>query len=316
MNSAPKVSIHPVVLKIIFIAALLLCLTPWVNSPMALVGGFLFTYLLGHPFRDLNSIAVGWLLKIAVVGLGFGMNITETLKAGKDGFLLTVFSITATLILGFLIGKLFKMNRKTSHLVSSGTAICGGSAIAAIAPVIGATEKDISVSLGVIFLLNSLALLLFPVIGHFFEMSQHEFGLWSAIAIHDTSSVVGAAHVYGEEALTVATTVKLARALWIIPLSLFSVFLFHGKGKKIKIPWFIFLFVIAILINSYMDLPYFLGNSISIAAKALLVLTLFLIGAGLSVEKIKSAGWKPMGLGILLWIFISITSFLVITAFY
>ncbi len=299
-------------IKVVFIIAMVLCISGFVSSPIALVGGFLFSYFLGHPFLSLNAKAVNWLLKIAVVGLGFGMNLEETLNAGKEGFILTVFSITATLILGYFIGRLLKMDRKASHLISSGTAICGGSAIAAVAPVIKASEKDISISLGVIFLLNSIALIVFPPLGHFFGLTQHQFGLWSAIAIHDTSSVVGAAYTYGEEALKVATTVKLARALWIIPLSILSVFLFKGKGKSVKIPYFIFLFILAIIINSYFAIPAVITEGITGVSKSLLVLTLFLIGAGLSLDKIKAAGWKPMILGVSLWIFISISSILVI----
>ncbi|CAM3328280.1 YeiH family protein [Aequorivita lipolytica] len=302
------------IVKVLFVLCMVLCILGYVNSPIALVGGFLFSYFFGHPFITLNSQAVNWLLKIAVVGLGFGMNLKETLTAGKDGFLLTVFSISATLILGYFLGKLLKMNRKSSHLISSGTAICGGSAIAAVSPIINASEKDISISLGVIFLLNSIALIVFPPLGHLFGLSQHQFGLWCAIAIHDTSSVVGAAYTFGEEALKVATTVKLARALWIIPLSLLSVFLFKGKGKSVKIPYFIFLFILAIILNSYLPIPQFLTSGITSVSKSLLVLTLFLIGAGLSMEKIKSAGWKPMILGFSLWIFISVSAILVILA--
>ena len=300
------------IIKVVFIVAMVLCVSGYINSPVALVGGFLFSYFLGHPFLLLNSKAVNWLLKIAVVGLGFGMNLKETLAAGKDGFLLTVFSIIITLVLGFFLGKMLKMNRKSSHLISSGTAICGGSAIAAVAPVINASEKDISISLGVIFLLNSIALIVFPPLGHLFGLSQHQFGLWCAIAIHDTSSVVGAAYTFGEEALKVATTVKLARALWIIPLSILSVFLFKGKGKSVKTPYFIFLFILAIILNSYLPIPEVVTGGITSISKSLLVLTLFLIGAGLSIDKIKSAGWKPMILGVSLWVVISISSILVI----
>src|SRR5690606_14113183 len=177
---------------------------------------------------------------------------------------------------------------------------------------INASEKDISISLGVIFLLNSIALIVFPPLGHLMGLSQHQFGLWCAIAIHDTSSVVGAAYTFGDEALKVATTVKLARALWIIPLSLLSVFLFKGKGKSVKVPYFIFLFILAIVLNSYLAIPDELTNGITRVSKSLLVLTLFLIGAGLSMKKIKSAGWKPMILGVSLWIFISIASILLI----
>lgn len=300
--------------KVLFIICMVLCILGYVSSPVALVGGFLFSYFLGHPFLTLNSKAVNWLLKIAVVGLGFGMNLKETLAAGQDGFLLTVFSISATLILGYFLGRLLKMNKKSSHLISSGTAICGGSAIAAVSPVINASEKDISISLGVIFLLNSIALIVFPPLGHLLDLNQHQFGLWCAIAIHDTSSVVGAAYTFGEEALKVATTVKLARALWIIPLSLLSVFLFKGKGKSVKIPYFIFLFILAIILNSYLPIPEILTTGITSISKSLLVLTLFLIGAGLSMDKIKSAGWKPMILGFSLWVFISVSAILVILA--
>jgi uncharacterized integral membrane protein (TIGR00698 family) len=303
------------IVKVAFIIVMVVCISGYVSSPIALIGGFLFTYFFGHPFLSLNSKAVNWLLKIAVVGLGFGMNLKETLAAGKDGFILTVFSISITLILGYFLGKLLKMNRKSSHLISSGTAICGGSAIAAVAPVINASEKDISISLGVIFLLNSIALIIFPPLGHLFGLSQHEFGLWCAIAIHDTSSVVGAAYTFGEEALKVATTVKLARALWIIPLSILSVFLFKGKGKNVKIPYFIFLFILAIIMNSYLSIPNIITVSITSISKSLLVLTLFLIGAGLSLDKIKSAGWKPMILGVSLWAFISIAALLAILSF-
>lgn len=311
-----RYNINPALQKAIFIVVVLLCLSSYISSPVALVGGFLFVYLFGHPFPELNGKAVSLFLKVAVVGLGFGMNITETLEAGQDGFLLTVSSIIFTLVLGYYIGRKLGMEKRTSHLLSSGTAICGGSAIAAVAPVINATEKDMSVSLGVVFLLNSVALVLFPILGHLLELSQHQFGLWSAIAIHDTSSVVGAAYAYGDEALRIATTVKLARALWIIPLSLVSLYLFKGKGKSIKIPWFIFLFVLAILLNTYLPIPDILTGSITTASKSLLVLTLFLIGAGLSKEKIKSAGWKPMILGLSLWVAISIVSLLVIINIY
>lgn len=293
-----------------------LCLSSFVSSPVALILGFVFVFLFGHPFEELNSKAVKILLKVAVVGLGFGMNITETLAAGKDGFLLTVSSIVFTLILGYIIGKKLNMEKRTSHLLSSGTAICGGSAIAAVAPVIDATEKDMSISLGVVFLLNSVALIIFPFLGGILELTQHQFGLWAAIAIHDTSSVVGAAYAYGDESLKIATTVKLARALWIIPLSFVSLYLFKGKGKSVKIPWFIFLFITAILMNTYLAIPISLTSGITSISKSLLVLTLFLIGAGLSVEKIKSAGVKPMVLGVSLWVAISVLSLVVIVGVY
>jgi uncharacterized integral membrane protein (TIGR00698 family) len=298
--------------KILFFIAAVACLSPFVTSPIALIGGLLFAHFIGHPYLELNHKAVKLLLKVAIVGLGFGMNINKTLATGKDGFFLTAAFIFSTLALGIFLGKVYGVNKKTTHLISSGTAICGGSAIAAMSPVINASEKSISIALGVVFLLNSVALLVFPPIGHYFALTEHQFGLWAAIAIHDTSSVVGAALAYGEEALEVATTVKLTRALWIIPLSIISMFLYKGKSNKIKIPWFIFLFIFAILVNSYLPLPEILTIYIPYFSKSVLVLTLFLIGAGLSVDKIKSAGWKPMLLGLSLWIIVSITSLVII----
>lgn len=298
--------------KIAFVSVMILCATPLVSPPIALVLGFLFSYFIGHPFIHLNHKATNWLLKIAVVGLGFGMNIYSALQVGKEGFKLTFFSIMAILTLGIILGRLLKISPKTSHLVSSGTAICGGSAIAAIAPVVEASEKDMSVSLGTVFALNSIALILFPLIGHYLGLSQYQFGLWSAIAIQDTSSVVGAAASYGKEALGIATTVKLARALWIIPVALISAFIFKSKSKKISIPWFIGLFILAMLMNTYFPLPRIFTHYITISSKSVLVVTLFLIGAGLSVEKIKAVGWKPFALGVMLWLFISVSSLFVI----
>ena len=234
------------------------------------------------------------------------MNVHSALQAGKDGFWLTICSITITLVLGYFVGKALKLDRKMAHLTATGTAICGGSAIAAVAPAVEADEKQVSMSLGVVFLLNSIALVVFPVLGHLLNLTEHQFGLWSAIAIHDTSSVVGAASAYGEEALKVATTVKLARALWIIPVSLLSVFLFKSKGKKVSIPWFILLFVVAMLFNSYCQLSF--NDLIFKVSKSLLVATLFLIGASLSIDSIKEVGLKPLALGVILWVVISALS--------
>lgn len=292
----------------LFVVMALLCLSPWVSAPLALVAGFLFSLLWGNPFARYTAAATNRLLKISVIGLGFGINVDSAVAAGSRGFVLTICSITGVLVLVFFLGRIFKISPKTTHLISSGTAICGGSAIAAVAPVIDAGEKDISVSLGAIFALNALALIVFPFIGHLLNMSQSQFGLWCAIAIHDTSSVVGAATTYGKEALNVATTVKLERALWIIPLSLLSTFFFKSKSKKIKIPWFIGLFVLAMLINSYLPLPEHLPGWISTGAKSTLVLTLFLIGSGLDVQKIKAVGWKPFVLAVALWLFIGTSS--------
>lgn len=292
----------------IFILLIALCLSGFISSPVALILGFVFTLFAGHAFQNFTHKGIQYLLKISVVGLGFGMFLMETLKTGKEGLNLTILTIATTLILGWFLTKLLKIDTRLGHLISSGTSICGGSAIAAVSPVINANPKTISVSLGVVFLLNSVALFIFPGIGHFFDMSQHQFGLWAAVAIHDTSSVVGAALEYGEEALRVATTVKLARTLWIIPVSLLSMFLFKSKDGKIKIPWFILFFIIAILLNSYLNLPAVLTQSITGISKRLLIVCLFLVGTTLSIKDIRQTGFKPFLLGISLWIFISVGS--------
>jgi uncharacterized integral membrane protein (TIGR00698 family) len=304
---------HPTVRTVLFVIAIIYCTTPYSSPPIALLVGLIFAQFIGHPFVQLNHRSTSLLLKVSVVGLGFGMSVTKAMQAGKDGFVMTIFSILTTIALGLIIGKLFKIEKKTSLLVSSGTAICGGSAIAAIGPVVGASDKEMSVSLGTIFLLNSLALVLFPYIGHYFALTQHQFGLWSAIAIHDTSSVVGAASTYGKEALDTATTVKLARALWIIPLAFATAFFFKAYKSKVKIPWFIGLFVAAMILNSYVPMVQQFSTQLFAVSRIGLTVTLFLIGAGLSMEEIRHVGWRPLVLGVILWAFISVTSFLVIT---
>ncbi|MCI4667365.1 MAG: putative sulfate exporter family transporter [Bacteroidia bacterium] len=296
--------------KALFIIMAFLCFTPWVSSPIALVAGFLFAHFVGHPFEWLKGKAVSNLLKIAVVGLGFGMNAHEALATSQSGFLMIVGSISLTLLMGFLISRLIGIEKVPSYLISVGTAICGGSAIAAVSPVVNAKEQDISMALGVVFLLNAVALILFPFIGHLLDLSQQDFGLWSAIAIHDTSSVVGAANAYGLEALEIATTVKLSRALWIIPVSLFSMLIFRGKGQSVKIPWFILYFVLAMLVNTFFPISF--SEDIVGIARSVMVLCLFLIGMGISVEKIRSAGIKPLLHGFSLWVLVSVGSLLMI----
>lgn len=291
--------------EVLFIVAILFCLTPWVNPPLALLLGLIVAQVIGHPYLHLNHKATHLLLQASVVGLGFGMNAHSAVEAGKDGILLTVCSIVGTLLLGLVVSKLLKIEKKTAFLISTGTAICGGSAIAAVSPVIAAKEKQISVALGTVFILNSIALLIFPPIGHWFGMSQHQFGLWSAIAIHDTSSVVGAAARYGTEALEVATTVKLARALWIIPVALGAALLFKKGQAKVKIPYFIGLFVLAMLINTYFPFTCPFTSHLVALAKSGLTLTLFLISSGLSAKVLRSVGFAPMFLGIMLWVIIS-----------
>jgi len=294
--------------KAIYFLVIIIALTGIMNSPTALILGFVYTLTLTNPFKAQSRKLIGYLLKISVVGLGFGMLINETLATSKEGFSLTVCSIFLTVSLGLLLTKLFKLDLKLGYLITSGTAICGGSAIAAISPIIKADSKTISIALGVVFLLNSIALLIFPSIGHFLQLTEAQFGLWCAVAIHDTSSVVGAAIEYGEEALKIATTVKLSRALWIIPLSIFSIFFFKVKGEKFKIPYFILLFILAILINSYAGLPETWTTAIVGASKRLLIVTLFLVGTTISIEDLKSVGLRPVAFALSLWVFISIFS--------
>jgi len=309
---------HVIFRQVLFAVAVLLCLTPLVSAPMALVLGLLIALFVGHPFLHLNHKATHLLLQVSVVGLGFGIDAATALKAGREGFLFTVVSIFGTLATGLLLGRWMKIDRKTSLLISGGTAICGGSAIAALAPVIRAEERQVSVALGAVFILNSVALFLFPVVGHWLGLSQAQFGLWSAIAIHDTSSVVGAAGRYGPEALAIATTVKLARALWIIPVSLGAALAFRrggvghaagvasgaahgGERTRVKIPWFIGLFVVAILLNTWMPLPAVRPVIVG-ASHAGLTLTLFLIGSGLSRQVLKDTGVRPLVQGVIVWV--------------
>ena len=294
--------------ELIFLLAFVFCLSPLISPPIALLMGLVIAQFIGHPYLHLNHKATHILLQVSVVGLGFGMNVTSALKAGSQGVLFTVVSIIGTLIIGFFAGKILKLEKKTSFLIAAGTAICGGSAIAAISPVIKAEEKQISVALGTIFILNSIALVLFPAIGHAFNLSQTQFGLWCALAIHDTSSVVGAASKYGAQALEIATTVKLARALWIIPVAFLSTLIFKNKGSKIKIPYFIGLFILAMIANTYVPFVQQYSYYLTAIAKAGLTLTLFLIGCGLSRKVLQSVGLKPLIQGVVLWIIISAAS--------
>jgi len=292
--------------EIIFILLLILCLTPVVSAPLALLLGIIVAQWIGHPFLAVNHKATEILLQLSVVGLGFGMHIDSAIQTGKDGFLLTVISIIGTLSLGYILGKLLKLEKLTAYFITVGTAICGGSAIAAVSPTVKANEKQISVALGTIFVLNAIALFVFPVIGRFLDLSQTQFGLWCAVAIQDTSSVVGAASKYGTEALQVATTVKLTRALWIIPISLLSALAFNTKGTRIKIPYFIGLFILAIILNSYVPFFQGIGTYVVHISKVGLTLTLFLIGASLSRDVLLSVGYKAILQGLLLWLCLAI----------
>ena len=282
-------------------------LSSWVTPPVALFLGLVFALTCGQAYPTFNKKVSKKLLQYSVIGLGFGMNLHASLASGKEGMLFTIVSVFGTLLIGMFIGcKLLKINRNTAYLISSGTAICGGSAIAAVGPIIKAKDSDMSVALATIFILNAIALFLFPALGHWLGMTQQEFGTWAAIAIHDTSSVVGAGAAYGEEALQVATTIKLTRALWIIPLALLTAVIFRSEGKKISIPWFILFFIVAMLLNTYVltDIPQ-VGQFIYGIARKGLVITMFFIGASLSMDTIKSVGIRPLLQGILLWLVIS-----------
>ena len=292
------------------LAGISACVTP----PVALFLGLIFALLCGQAYPKFNKKVSKTLLKYSVIGLGFGMNLHASLASGKEGMMFTIVSVIGTMVIGMLIGrKVLKMNRDTAYLISSGTAICGGSAIAAVGPVIKAKESDMSVALATIFILNAIALFIFPVLGEWMGLTQQQFGTWAAIAIHDTSSVVGAGAAYGEEALQVATTIKLTRALWIIPLALITSVIFKNESKKISIPWFILWFVVAILINTYLlDSVPMVGKIISGVARKGLTITMFFIGASLSTDVLKAVGIKPLIQGVLLWIVISVSSLLYI----
>ena len=300
--------------KVFFFLFIIACLTPYVSPPIALGLGLFLALKIGNPYSRTIGRVTRILLQSSVVLLGFGMNLANVVKAGKEGILFTVATIFGTLIFGWLVGKLLKINEKTSVLISSGTAICGGSAIAAVAPAIDADSEEISVSLCTVFILNSIALVAFPVIGHALNLTQNQFGIWAAIAIHDTSSVVGASAKYGAEALQIATTVKLARALWIAPIALIFAFIYGnqkgGNKTKVAIPWFIFLFLLATVLRTYA--PNAIQPSVFDAlvnlAKAGLTVTLFLIGSSLSRETLRKVGLKPFLQGVLLWIVISLVS--------
>ncbi len=300
--------------QILFLGLALLSL--FLSPAYSLFAGILFALILGTVFESHTSKISSLLLKVAVVGLGFGMNLIDSLKSSSDGIIFTIFSVFIVILAGMFLSRLMGIGRKEGYLISVGTAICGGSAIAAVSPIIKAKANDTSISLAVIFTLNAVAMLTFPYIGHFLELTEAEFGMWSAIAIHDTSAVVGAAKMYGEEALQIATTVKLSRALWIIPLSLVSVLLFkksnNGEVGKISIPWFILLFIMAMVINTYFPLGDTLSNIIKIGSHKILSLTLFLIGSMLSLTAVKKAGFKPILLGVALWVIIGVISLIAI----
>ena len=292
--------------RIAFFALLLFCLTPWCPPPLALALGLALALTLGSPFKTSRQTRI--LLQTSVVGLGFGMNLQKVVEAGRSGILFTLATIVGTLLAGYALGRVLRVSSGTAHLISSGTAICGGSAIAAVGPVIGATDEEMSVSLGTVFILNSIALFIFPLIGAALHLTQAQFGIWSAIAIHDTSSVVCAAAAYGAEALQVATTVKLTRALWIVPLTLGTAFAFRRRmsgAGRVVIPWFILYFLLASVIRTYVPAPQIAWDVVVRVARIGLTVTLFLIGSALSRKSLAAVGFRPLILGVTLWILVS-----------
>ncbi len=293
--------------KTIFFLLLILSATGFISPPIALCAGIIFGLAFAHPFAGDSRALARFLLQASVVALGFGMNLYEVLKAGRNGFLYTAVGISFALLMGTLIGKLLAVRGTISYLISTGTAICGGSAIAAVGPILRANDEEMAVSLGTVFILNSIALLIFPAIGSALHLSQPQFGLWAALAIHDTSSVVGAGWRYGNEALVVATTVKLARALWILPLALATAAVKHSKSK-IQVPWFIFLFCLAAVINTYGPQEPRLSEMFFQLGRLGLTVTLFLIGTGISRATLREVGWRPLAQGVLLWVLVGVTS--------
>ena len=297
--------------KLLFFAGLVLSFSGWVSPPVALTAGILLGLTLSHPYGKQSSKSAKFLLQASVVALGFGMNLPDVVKAGRSGFVYTALGISIALAAGLALGRLVRVPGTPSFLISSGTAICGGSAIAAVAPILQASGEEMSVALGTVFILNSIALFIFPPIGSALHLTEAQFGLWAALAIHDTSSVVGAATRYGAVALVIATTVKLARALWILPLSLGTAAMRRTRSK-VQIPWFIFLFCLAAVVNSYVPGIGRATHLLSQSGKLGLTATLFLIGTSISRRALREVGWRPLLQGVLLWLFVGAGSLLLI----
>ncbi|ELR65783.1 membrane protein [Photobacterium marinum] len=299
----------------LFFAIALVCLLPFISSPVALILGFSLASLGFVPTQFNLGALTKKLLSYSIIGLGFGIHLDQAIEASKQGLGLIIASIFFTLIIGNLLTRLLHIEQKTGHLIASGTAICGGSAIAAVAPAINAKDEQTSLALATVFILNSVALFVFPAIGHLLDMSQHAFGTWAAIAIHDTSSVVGAAGAYGDEALRTATTLKLARALWIIPVAFLSSLMFKGDSKKIGVPFFIVFYCVAILFAHWVPNLQPVYDQIFFVSKRVLVVCLFLIGSGITVNRLRASGLQPLLLGILLWLSIGLGSLTYIQLF-
>ena len=290
--------------KVVFLLGLAVAASGVVSPPVALALGLVFGFVFPHPFDQSAKKLSRYLLQASVVGLGFGMNLHDVIRAGRSGFVYTLLSISFAMVAGMVLGALLGMQRTPAFLISTGTAICGGSAIAAVGPICGASDEQMAVSLGTIFVLNSVALLIFPGIGAALKLTQTQFGLWSALAIHDTSSVVGAAAKYGAVALAVGTTVKLARALWIVPMSIATAVVKHARAR-IQLPWFIALFCLAAVCNTYLPAGALAYGLLSRVAKIGLTATLYLIGTGISLATLKKVGHRPLLQGVILWLLIS-----------
>jgi uncharacterized integral membrane protein (TIGR00698 family) len=301
--------------RLLLVAGAVFCLTPWGSPPLALALGAALALTLENPYPGPSRLAAKYLLQVSVVLLGFSMDLRKVLEAGASGMVFAAATITATLALGWVTARWLAVERTTSILIASGTAICGGSAIAAVGSVIGAADTEMSVAIGTVFLLNAAALYLFPILGHLFHLSQTQFGTWAGVSIHDISSVVGASSVYGLEALQRATAVKLSRALWIVPLSLGAALVFRRRGEgraRVAVPWFIGLFLLASVVRSLSASVASASPTIALAARAGMTLTLFLIGAGLSRKALAAVGWRPLAQGIILWIAIAAGSLVVV----
>jgi uncharacterized integral membrane protein (TIGR00698 family) len=300
-QSMPKIS------KVLFILAFLVAASGLVAPPVALATGIVLGLSFTHPYPSASGTFARILLQASVVALGFGMNLDDVVKAGRSGFLYTALGISFALAVGLALGKLFKVRGNSSYLITAGTAICGGSAIAAVGPILHADEEEMAVSLGTVFILNSIALLIFPLIGGALHLSQSQFGLWAALAIHDTSSVVGATARYGTQALVIGTTVKLARALWIVPLALATAVLTHARAR-VQFPWFILLFCLAAVLNTYLPGLRTATGALFSLGKLGLTATLFLIGTGISRSTLREVGWRPMLQGVVLWMVVGVAT--------
>jgi uncharacterized integral membrane protein (TIGR00698 family) len=311
----------PAISKVLFVIGILVSASGFISPPVALTAGIVFGLSFVHPYSSGSRNFARILLQAAVVALGFGMNLHEVIKAGRSGFLYTALGISFALAVGLALGKLFEVRGNSSYLITAGTAICGGSAIATVGPILHADEEEMAVSLGTIFILNSVALLIFPFIGGVLHLSQSQFGLWAALAIHDTSSVVGASARYGTQALVIGTTVKLARALWIVPLALATAALtrnrFRGENGnaeashsrvRIQFPWFILLFCLAAVANTYLPALNSGTRALFLLGKFGLTATLFLIGTGISRSTLREVGWRPMLQGVVLWMVVGIAT--------